>query len=88
MRAVMRSRLSDDPSRSAIGGLMLLLAAASLPGCASTQTASPASSPGTAALIEKTAAFLRVGHGSSALSGSDPDTIIALAIAAHEMRRP
>jgi hypothetical protein len=67
---------------------MLVLAAAGLAGCASTQTASLRSTANDVTLLEKTAAFLRGGSVVEALTDADADQVMALAIAEHEMRTP
>jgi hypothetical protein len=67
---------------------MLVLAAAGLAGCASTQTASLRSAANDITLLEKTAALLRGGGAAGSLTDADADTVMALAIAEHEMRTP
>ena len=67
---------------------MLVLAATGLTGCASTQTASLPSPSKQAPLLERTVPFLRGARGPGELTQAEADTVMARAIAEHEMRRP
>jgi hypothetical protein len=84
----MRSRLSESFVLPIARVLVFALAAAALAGCSSTQTVPHASSPKDASLLQKASLLLRPGRNAGALSESDADSIMALAIAEHEMRHP
>jgi hypothetical protein len=84
----MRSRLSESFGVSVGRVLLLALFAASIAGCASTQTGSLSAPPNNASLLEKTAALLRARTSTGGLSDSEADAVVARAIVEHEMRDP